>query len=386
MFNGEVIQQLVHFISSRDGLMNKDELSAQVVKEFNLGKDGSTFYGQWFAIRFCMSKSKSLGNTVVALSILLKHDNVPFIVCAVTPEKNYMRLANSTFVKKISHSSQGLREDKIVGSVNGSDIIWQFESIDNIPQNFEALFNRHMSFSYEENVKRIVEETSRIAPKGKRFVPTPSQKQCILQSVERAMKFLLSDEYAILGNELDSRVKAAEAEIVEACHNVGNVNLRGRFIEYFITSDNTQKKSELFASISKKKAFPEIFTADGLGDYRRKFDKYVTEIDIKTKILSLSSQPKGYNIDKVLSFLSEKKSVYLIYVVAIDDNKGIKSRLCSMYNTQLLSNTRIMKQWAGRNSRGVAQFGHCFEDIVDNFDSKIDEEAAKKFLNECLNR
>ncbi|HIT34604.1 MAG TPA: hypothetical protein IAC31_08295, partial [Candidatus Faecousia intestinigallinarum] len=130
---------------------------------------------------------------------------------------------------------------------------------------------------------------------------------------------------------------------------------------------------------------PEIFTADKLGDYERAFEDYFTETDIKTKILFLSSNPKGYNIDKLLAFLSEEKSVYLIYVVAIDENRRISTRLCSMYNQQLLSGTRIIKHWAGRNSRGVTQYdGKTLEEIVFNFDPSIDIAAAYDFVEKCL--
>ncbi len=122
-----------------------------------------------------------------------------------------------------------------------------------------------------------------------------------------------------------------------------------------------------------------------MGDYERKFEHYLTETDIKTKILFLSSNPKGYNIDKLLAFLSEEKSVYLIYVVAIDENRRISTRLCSMYNQQLLSGTRIIKHWAGRNSSGVTQYdGRSLEEIVFNFDKSIDVVAAQDFVTKCL--
>ncbi|MCD8254554.1 MAG: hypothetical protein LUC36_03280, partial [Oscillospiraceae bacterium] len=87
----------------------------------------------------------------------------------------------------------------------------------------------------------------------------------------------------------------------------------------------------------------------------------------------------------LLSFLSKEKSVYLIYVVAIDVNKHISTRLCSMFNQQLLSGTRIIKHWAGRNSRGVTQYdGRTLEEIVFDFDGRIDATEAQDFLTECL--
>lgn len=77
--------------------------------------------------------------------------------------------------------------------------------------------------------------------------------------------------------------------------------------------------------------------------------------------------------------------MYLIYVVAIDDNKHISTRLCSMFNRQLLSATRIIKHWAGRNSRGVTQYeGKVLEEIVFNFDEDVDVADAQDFLTKCL--
>ena len=135
-----------------------------------------------------------------------------------------------------------------------------------------------------------------------------------------------------------------------------------------------------------KQPLPEIFTADKLGDYEREFDSYLTETDIKTKVLFLSSNPKGYNIDKLLAFLAKEKSVYLVYIVAINENGTIQTQLCSMFNRQLLSGTRIIKHWAGRNSRGVTQYeGKALEAIVKDFDCCIDDTASQNFIINCLN-
>ncbi len=182
---------------------------------------------------------------------------------------------------------------------------------------------------------------------------------------------------------MHERVRAVESEIAIAAF-IDNVNLRGRIIEYLITSEDTLKDT-LIRCLRNKRPLPEIFTADELGDYEREFEHYITQTDIKTKILFLSSNPKGYNVDKLLRFLSEEKRVYLIYVVAIDENKRISTRLCSMFNRQLLSGTRIIKHWAGRNSRGVTQYdGKALEEIISDFDETIDFAKAQEFLIECL--
>ena len=147
MYNREIIGQLVDFISSKDGRTDKSRLQNEVQEAFGLVKDRSVYYCDWFAIRFCKAASRSFGNTVLALSALHRYDGIPFIVCLVTPTRNYLMLANTTFLRKISHSSQELRRDNIKGSFNGSDIMREFEGIENIPENFEFLYNSHENYT-----------------------------------------------------------------------------------------------------------------------------------------------------------------------------------------------------------------------------------------------
>lgn len=179
MYNRDVVKQLSEFISDRDGIRDKSSLAYQVQNAFQLVKDRSVFYGEWFAIRFCKAGSCHFSNTVLSLSALHKYDDTPFIVCLVTPVRNYLLLANTTLLRKISHSSQELRVDNIKGSFNGSDIMRELEGILNIPSQFEELFNIHENYSFEENLERLVEATNHIAPTGKRFDPSPSQSECI---------------------------------------------------------------------------------------------------------------------------------------------------------------------------------------------------------------
>lgn len=383
MYHREVIGQFTAFISSRDGRADKSRLQEEAQQAFGLVKDRSVFYCDWFAVRFCKAASRNFGNTVLSLSALHRYDNIPFLVCLVTPVHNYLLLANTTFLRKISHSSQELRRDNIKGSFNGSDIMRAFEGVENAPENFEFLFSSHENYTFEENLDRLVEATNHIAPTGKRFLPTAAQTEWIRGSVDRAVSFLRSAEYDLLNDDLNARVRAVESEIAIAAF-IDNVNLRGRIIEYLITAEDDLKET-LMRCLRAKQPLPEIFTADNLGDYAREFENYRTQTDIKTKVLFLSSNPKGYNIDKLLSFLSEEKSVYLVYIVAIDKDRTIRTRLCSMFHRQLLSGTRIIKHWAGRNSRGVTQYdGRALEAIVEEFDPEIDYTAAQAFIESCL--
>ena len=386
MYNRDAINSLIHYIQSRDGIGKKDTLTSLIQNEFCLTRDRSVYYGQHFAIRFCQSKkcSSSFANTVLSLSALQKYDDKPFIVCLVTPDKNYIMMANTSFLRKISHTSQELRVNNIKGSFLGTDIMRIYEGVVNAPANFEYLFTSHENYTFEENLERLVEATNNIQPTGKKFMPNQDQLASILGSITRSIEFMRSPCYCQLAVDLEQRVNAVSAEIAIAAF-IENVNLRGRIIEHLITAAK-EVNATLIDALHEGKPLPEIYTADGLGDYEREFDSFSTATDIKTKILFLSSNPKGYNIDKLLAFLAKEKSVYLIYVVAIDEHKRISTRLCSMFNRQLLGNTRIMKQWAGRNSRGVTQYdGKALEAIVTEFDPTIDVIESKNFIIQCLN-
>lgn len=154
MYNREKVQSLVDYISRLDGIADKMKLASNVQKTFSLTRDKSVFYCEDFAIRFCKSKNRFFSNTVLSLSALQKYDDKPFIVCIVTTEKNYLLMTNTTFLNKISHSSQELRIDNIKGSFNGHDIIRDFEGICNEPENFEYLFSCHENFTFQDNLER----------------------------------------------------------------------------------------------------------------------------------------------------------------------------------------------------------------------------------------
>lgn len=128
------IIELINLIQSKDGIGNKTSLIAEVQHKFKLTKNRSVYYSTHFAVRFSYSSSSGFSNTVISLSQLQKYDDQPFIVCLVLPNKNILYLANTTFLYKVSHSSQQLRIDKIRGSINGSDIAKKFNGLDNTPK------------------------------------------------------------------------------------------------------------------------------------------------------------------------------------------------------------------------------------------------------------
>lgn len=387
MYNKQIIDHLIQVVTQYNGINDKEKLITILKAEFELVQDRKVFVCPDFAIRFSKSERKKMSNTVISLSAIKKYDDRPFFVCIVASTTNYLLLANSTFLKKVSHSSQNLREDNIRGSINGSDIIFQFQSIDNSPENFQQLYAYHQGLSFQDNLERLVENTNDIVGRIDKFVIDTECRNSILSSVNRAHAFVSSKEYSDLNNDLNNRVKDIQDEIANATL-IDNVNLRGRIIEYLITDNGSELKDQIITALRNHDTLPIFKTEDRLGDYSKRYPSYVTETDIKTKVLSLESNPKAYNIDKLLEFLSQEKTVYMIYILGIDESGSYVARLCSVFDKRLINATNIIQHWAGRNSRGVAQFnGKTLASILDqNILPCIDDKVAYRFLNSLIER
>lgn len=381
----ETLAQLIAFLESKNGINDKSNLTTLVADRFQLVRDRSVFYCEHFAIRFSSSAGPNFGNTVLSLSNLQKVDDRPFIVCLVTPLRNYIYLANTTFLTKISHSSQQLRENNIRGSFNGSDIIRSFEGINNIAVNIERLFNIHAGIGFDGNLARLVEATNNISPSGKKFQPSPSQAQTILRAPQRAIEFSTSPDAGVLKAELDAKVDAFKNEILLAAL-IENGNVRGRIIEYLIAGEDEQLRNKIVAALRvRSNGIPPFKTENSLGDYSRNFDNFRTETDVKTKIMVLDSNPKAYNLDKVLEFLASDRSVFMFYFVGLQPGRVVGTVLVSMFQERLLRATILLRHWAGRNSRGVSQFeGHAIGQLIVSPENGISEAHSRTFLERVL--
>jgi hypothetical protein len=155
---------------------NKAFLQAKYIEAFNPERLGKVFIGDGYALRFSEVLNGRFSGTALSLSALRPQDHRPFVVVVAQPSRVDFLLANSTFLKKVSHSSQVFRIDKIRGSVNGSGILTEYEGIKNEPEFFPELFAFHESFTWEENVERLVEATNAIVPRQSRFVPTAAER------------------------------------------------------------------------------------------------------------------------------------------------------------------------------------------------------------------
>lgn len=373
----EFISQVLSFETD-----SKAEMISFLSNKFALSQDGTVFFCEHFAIRVSYSKSKSFSNTVLSLSKLQKYDGKPFFVVLVRAKglPNYIYLANTTFLSKISHSSQQLSQTNIRGSFNGSDIIKIYQGLENCTaETFEALFAFH-TLSWEENLRRLVANTNNIVPVGKKFEISNTDKENILSSVDFAAKFLQSEDFKDLSQDLESRLNSCRDGILCAAH-IENINIRGRLIEALITSD--QEHSQALLEAVKNEEIPTYNTKNTLGDYCKTYRNGTTYTDIKTKILYLHSNPKAYNIDKFLETMSDAHSILLFYLIGIDENGIVATRLVSAYHNALVDATIVQSHWSGRNSRGVTQFrGETLNDILQDKDfvNVLDTEKARTFL------
>lgn len=264
-------------------------------------------------------------------------------------------------------------------------LIKVYNDIPNDAEHVEQLFAIHEGFTWNENLARIVEATCEIKPQKMKFIPNNKQLMNIFFSINRAKEFVLSGDYRTLKEDLDGRLNRNLQSIIVASH-IENINIRGRLIEYLITSENNSILEDIEYLETK---LPVYDIRNGLGDYVREFPNRVTYTDIKTKIMYLSSNPKAYNIDKFLECMSEDRSVFMFYFVGINEKGLVNSALCSVYDKRLIDATILQFHWAGRASRGVAQFnGNCISDIIlsDEFINEINGTLSETFLRGLLNR
>ena len=384
-------KEFVDYIVNHAPQHNKQVVEDDVCAHFNLTKDRKVYHNEYFAVRFSYSKSASdsFSNTVLSLSALEKYDKIPFFVVLVRqPSTNLILLANTTFLKKISHSSQELSMTNIKGSFNGSDIMRDYDDKSNSPANFDYLFAVHQGLDWEDNLSRLVDASSNIKPVNQKFIPTDEESNNIYESVSRAVDFISSNNFSVLEDDLNERCNKCRKEILIASH-IENTNIRGRLIESLITSDDKERQHIINNLHNLEAALPSYDTKNGLGDYYREFNNGDTYTDIKTKVIYLNSNPKAYNVDKFLKQMADSRSIFLFFFIGVDENSIFKTLLCSVYHGKLIDNTILQFHWAGRNTRGAAQFsGIAIDEMLkeENFTNNICADKAKAFLKQLLDR
>ena len=198
----------------------------------------------------------------------------------------------------------------------------------------------------------FVEATNNISPSGAKYAVSDLALVNILAAPCRAIHFVGSPDATTSKSELDAIVAKYENEICLAAL-IENGNVRGRVIEYLIAGDDGRLRQRLIAALkSGRSGLPSFKTKNALGDYQRRFDAFDTETDVKTKIMILKSNPKAYNLDKMLEFLARDRSVFMFYFVGVDPGNVVNTALVSIFQKDFLAATILLRHWAGRSSRG----------------------------------
>ena len=136
-------------------------------------------------------------------------------------------------------------------------------------------------------------------------------------------------------------------------------------------------------------ALPSYDTKNGLGDYYVEYKDADTYTDIKTKVIYLNSNPKAYNVDKFLKQMADSRNVFMFFFIGIDKNDIFNTLLCSVYHEKLIDNTIMQFHWAGRSTRGAAQFnGSAIDSMLKmkSFVNDINDGKAIGFLKQLLKR
>ena len=318
---------------------------------------------------------------MVSLSTLQKFDSKPFIVIVKRPTSVVLYLANSSLIKKVSHSSKELRVDNIRGSINGTDILKEYGNIVNKVENFEELFAAHKNYTFEDNLCRLVEATNNIISHNSKYVPSANFK--FESIVDRAVEFNESSDFRILKGELDQKLHKY-SKLIIAAGFIDNIKIRGDVIEYLLCVDEDPDKTKFIEAI-KAQSIPVYQLKNELGDYQKNFQKFHTQTDIKTKIMVINSNPKGYNIDKLLKYLDQPKTVFLLYFVGImNDTQDIKGVLVSVFQEDIIK-INTPHHWSGRSTRGTAQFyGDSIAKVIREDNIIINREKAIQLLRRLL--
>ncbi len=384
--------RFIDLIENHKQINTKEELIRIIQDKFVMVKDGRALYHtDFFAVVFCYSKNQSFSNVVLSLSKLEKYDHIPCFVALVRKDfDNILYLINTSFLDKISHSSKDLTTTNIRGSFLGSNVRKFITEIqkENISTNFDELFSYHQGFTWKENLERLVESTNNIKPYLEKAVLNETELKNLFTAPQRAANFVNSQDYNTLLNELRNKCEEVKEAILVASH-IENVNIRGRLIEALITS-NSEERSKLLNNLQDiEHLLPTYDTKNDLGDYIKSFKKSDTYTDIKTKIMYLNSNPKAYNIDKFLKCMGEEKSVFMFFFIGVDKEGITNTLLCSVFHKELLNKTLLQHHWAGRATRGVAQFnGEGINTLLKStdFNHHIDLSECSIFLNRLLER
>ena len=305
------------------------------------------------------SKKSASSNTVTALKNILKHEDVPFIAVFLDKANVRFRLMNSSLVRKVSHSSQQLTMKKIVGSINGSDILSEWAGIPNDERGLEELFALHQEALPKENLDRIVAATQGIQG---RAPANPPDWELMERNLSEGQALLDETTLAAIEQRLFDVVKAKRDEILD-CAGRTSPKAFGDCVERTILG------------AEPKHALGDIDFANGR-----------VAVDIKARQVGRGSSPKAFNVQKLVDHLSAGPGAAFYLMVSVDVAKGtVGVSLINMLHKDLLQLYWPDDRWSGRNSLGtIALKGDVGAALNDAMLLELDVPAGIARLKELL--
>jgi hypothetical protein len=342
----------------------KEEFCDVVAQRFALTKAGALWVSKDLCIRANQSRSEAFTNTVVSVRKLLQYDDRPIVACLLFPGGLRLLLANTTFVTKVSHSSHGFRVEHPIGSILGTDIATQHAGIANEPCGFARLWALHEAADHAANLARIATATSLLDRPKMSWSPTSEQRDHMLAAPLLAQRVVGLAAYVRAAADLDSRVAARRDAILAAAANP-NRKVRGTEIEQIVTA---------------------AIATHALADLQLEIDTVTIAVDVKSKRLDRASAPKGYDVAKFLRLLSAGDRLLAIYFVGVDFARGLLStRLCSVFDRQVLAHSRVEMRWSRRGGLGTVQFHGDLSTIwAPSFREDIDVPSATAWIERLL--
>ena len=79
----------------------------------------------------------------------------------------------------------------------------------------------------------------------------------------------------------------------------------------------------------------------------------------------------------------------MFYFIGIDEKNIFNTLLCSVFHNKLVDNTILQYHWAGRSTRGVAQFnGKAIDEMLqqEKFSNEIEKNKVQDFLKRLIER
>ncbi|MBL7983187.1 MAG: hypothetical protein JNL52_15405 [Flavobacteriales bacterium] len=314
---------------------NKEAVKTKLLTN-GLHKVGRSLYGckdeqgKLVAVFKLVDSKKSNSNTVTSLKNILKHDDVPFIAVFLDRAAVRFMLANSSLVKKASHSSQGITHQRIKGSINGGDILHALGDTPNDREHIEQLFAQHEMEDHSEHRERIVEAT--LAIKGRASSAAPDW-ELVERNLSAGSELLDNATLEEIRAKLFTRVEQMK-EAILACASHTTPKAFGDCVERMILGADPAH------------ALGDIHFADGR-----------IAVDIKARKAGVPSSPKAVNVQKLVDHLSKGPGATLYFMVTVDVASGTLScNLIQMLHTDLLPHYWHDVRWSGRDSLGTLSF------------------------------